>query len=141
MQVNAVVSEVLKMREAGPGAKAVVFSTWSRLLKVTSLALQRSRVPHVSLAAAQEERALSLKTFQTDPDCSVLLVVLSTLGEYSFPTPPQQTITSTISRTRLISRAFDVVWGGSGWSSTLHQDLHMRLEAVLVHAGHVSCPV
>ena len=36
LQVNAVVAEALKMRRERQGAKAVVFSTWSRLLKVIS---------------------------------------------------------------------------------------------------------
>lgn len=73
------------MRAHRKGAKAVVFSTWSRLLRVVSLALQRSGVPHASLAKAQDQRSSSLETFQKDPDCSVLLVVLSTLGEQSSP--------------------------------------------------------
>ena len=51
------------------------------MFQVVSLALLRRTIPHVSLATAQEERSSNLQTFQTDPDCSVLLIVLSTLGE------------------------------------------------------------
>lgn len=72
------------MRKQRGGAKAVVFSTWSRLLGVVSLALTKSHVPHVSLATSRskELRAAQLDTFIKDSSCSVLLIPLTTLGAY-----------------------------------------------------------
>lgn len=88
LQINAVVAEVMRMRAQRKGAKAVIFSTWTRLLKAVSVALTCNKVQHASLAAAQDQRSSSLEQFQTDPECSALLVVLSTLG-MSTSSPPE----------------------------------------------------
>ncbi len=69
------------MRRADPGAKAVVFSAWGRLLKLVGGALAANGLAHVSLAGAQPDaRAAALHRFLTDPDCAVILIVLSTGG-------------------------------------------------------------
>lgn len=80
-QVTALLVELAEMRRAEPGAKAVVFSAWGRLLKLVAGALQANGLPHVSLAGAQPDaRAAALHRFLTDPDCAVILIVLSTGG-------------------------------------------------------------
>lgn len=87
MQVTALLVELAEMRRQDPGAKAVVFSTWGRLLKLVGEALQANGLQHVSLAGAQpNSRAAALRRFLTDPDCAVILIVLSTGGV--FPGPP-----------------------------------------------------
>lgn len=82
MQVNAVVAEIVRLRSARDGAKAVVFSTWTRVLTVLGAALAANKVPYASLASTRTQRSSSLDTFQTDPSCTVLLVTLTTLGEH-----------------------------------------------------------
>ena len=80
-QVTALLVELAEMRRADPGAKAVVFSAWGRLLKLVGGALAANSLQHVSLAGAQPEaRAAALHRFLTDPDCAVILIVLSTGG-------------------------------------------------------------
>ena len=76
------------MRRADPGAK--VFSAWGRLLKLVGGALAANGLEHVSLAGAQPEaRAAALHRFLTDPDCAVILIVLSTGGARLFWTLPR----------------------------------------------------
>ena len=78
------------MRRADPGAKAVVFRAWGRLLKLVSGALAVNGLEHVSLAGAQPEaRAAALHRFLTDPACAVILIVLSTGGARLFWTLPR----------------------------------------------------
>ena len=80
-QVTALLVELEEMRRADPGAKAVVFSAWGRLLKLVGGALAANGLAHVSLAGAQPDaRAAALHRFLTDPDCAVILIVLSTGG-------------------------------------------------------------
>ena len=80
-QVTALLVELAEMRRADPGAKAVVFSAWGRLLKLVGGALAANGLEHVSLAGAQPEaRAAALHRFLTDPACAVILIVLSTGG-------------------------------------------------------------
>lgn len=80
-QVTALLVELAEMRRVDPGAKAVVFSAWGRLLKLVGGALAANGLEHVSLAGAQPEaRAAALHRFLTDPACAVILIVLSTGG-------------------------------------------------------------
>ena len=82
-QVTALLVELAEMRRADPGAKAVVFSAWGRLLKLVGGALAANGLEHVSLAGAQPEaRAAALHRFLTDPACAVILIVLSTGGAW-----------------------------------------------------------
>ena len=60
-QVTALLVELAEMRRVDPGAKAVVFSAWGRLLKLVGGALAANGLEHVSLAGAQPEaRAAAL---------------------------------------------------------------------------------
>ena len=69
------------MRRADPGAKAVVFSAWGRLLRLVGEALAANGIAHVSLAGSQPPvRAAALRSFLNDPECAVILIVLSTGG-------------------------------------------------------------
>ncbi|KAK9915395.1 hypothetical protein WJX75_008587 [Coccomyxa subellipsoidea] len=80
-KVTALLTQLAEMRSADPTAKAVVFSAWGRLLKLVGGALTANGLQHVSLAGAQPQaRADALKRFIHDPDCAVILIVLSTGG-------------------------------------------------------------
>ena len=69
------------MKQADPTAKAVVFSSWSRLLRLVEEALHDNSIPHTSIAGAQADtRVAALRRFMTDPECTVLTVVMSTGG-------------------------------------------------------------
>ena len=81
MQVSALLIELAAMKQADPTAKAVVFSSWSRLLRLVQGALQDNGISHASIAGTQAEtRGAALKRFLEDPDCTVLAVVMSTGG-------------------------------------------------------------
>lgn len=69
------------MKQADPTAKAVVFSSWNRLLRLVEEALQDNNIAYTSIAGAQADtRVAALRRFMTDPDCTVLTVVMSTGG-------------------------------------------------------------
>ena len=69
------------MKQADPTAKAVVFSSWSRLLRLVEEALQDNGISCTSIAGVQAaSRVAALKRFTKDPDCTVLTVVMSTGG-------------------------------------------------------------
>ncbi len=69
------------MKAADPTAKAVVFSSWGRLLRLVEEALQDNSIPYTSIAGAQADtRMAALHRFTQDPDCTVLTVVMSTGG-------------------------------------------------------------
>ena len=69
------------MKQADPTAKAVVFSSWSRLLRLVEEALHDNSIPYTSIAGAQADtRVAALRRFMTDPDCTILTVVMSTGG-------------------------------------------------------------
>lgn len=80
-QVCALLGELAALRSQDPGAKAVVFSSWGRLLRLVAEALSANGVGHAMLAgAAPAARAAALGRFARDPRCGVLLVVMSTAG-------------------------------------------------------------
>lgn len=69
------------MKAADPTAKAVVFSSWSRLLRLVEEALGDNSIAYTSIAGAQADaRVAALQRFIKDPDCTVLTVVMSTGG-------------------------------------------------------------
>ncbi|KAK9861722.1 hypothetical protein WJX84_002580 [Apatococcus fuscideae] len=73
--------ELGAMRGKDPKSKAVVFSSWGRLLSLIGEALKANGIAHVSLAGTQPEgRANALRTFLNDPDVMVITVVMSTGG-------------------------------------------------------------
>ena len=81
LQVSALLLELAAMKQADPTAKAVVFSSWSRLLRLVEEALQDNGIAYTSIAGAQAEtRGAALRKFVKDPDCTVLTVVMSTGG-------------------------------------------------------------
>lgn len=81
LQVSTLLLELAAMKQADPTAKAVVFSSWSRLLRLVEEALSDNCFTHTSIAGVQAQtRAAALKSFLTDPDCSVLTVIMSTGG-------------------------------------------------------------
>lgn len=80
-QVSTLLLELAAMKQADPTAKAVVFSSWSRLLRLVEEALSDNGFTHTSIAGVQAQtRAAALKSFLTDPKCSVLTVIMSTSG-------------------------------------------------------------
>jgi hypothetical protein len=73
--VSALLSELAAMRASDPGAKAVVFSSWGRLLRLAGAALSDAGLGHASLAGASPaEREAALHSFLHDPACAVLTV-------------------------------------------------------------------
>lgn len=56
---------------------AIVLWHW----QVVAHALDLKKIQFVSLASAKQDRHSNLETFKTDPNCSVLLIILSTMGE------------------------------------------------------------
>lgn len=69
------------MQDADPTAKAVVFSSWGRLLGLVGQALQANGVGYASLCGANaQQRQDALHRFLHDPTCVVLAVVMSTSG-------------------------------------------------------------
>ena len=66
---------------AAAGKKVVVFSAWSRLLRLCGHALTSAGLRWVSLAGSSPDaRAAALGSFKNDPECSALLVMMSTAG-------------------------------------------------------------
>lgn len=81
IQVSALLLELAAMKQADPTAKAVVFSSWSRLLRLVEEALKDNNIPYTSIAGAQaDSRVAALHRFMKDPKCTVLTVVMSTGG-------------------------------------------------------------
>ena len=60
-------------------------------------ALELKGISYVSLASAKKDRHSNLETFKSDPDCSVLLIILSTLG-----VPPS--VTNQISKSSVMKQ-------------------------------------
>ena len=73
------------MRSANPGAKAVVFSAWTRVLRLVASALSVNNIPSVSLTGAAaggaDARADAVAKFQSDPSVKVILILMTTGGE------------------------------------------------------------
>ena len=66
---------------AAAGGKVVVFSAWSRLLRLFGHALTSVGLRWVSLAGSiPDARATALESFKNDSSCSALLVMMSTAG-------------------------------------------------------------
>ncbi len=81
IQVSALLLELAAMKQADPTAKAVVFSSWSRLLRLVQEALKDNNICYTSIAGAQaDSRVAALHRFMKDPECTVLTVVMSTGG-------------------------------------------------------------
>lgn len=77
-KIAVMLEELAIMRDFDPGAKAIVFSSWGRLLRLVGEALTANSVGHTTLAGvtlAKREEALRL--FAADPNCTVLTVLLS----------------------------------------------------------------
>lgn len=69
----------LAVEDADPGAKSLVFSTWGRLLHLISAALTLNGVGHTCLFGAEPDaRRAALHRFAHDPQCRVLLLLMST---------------------------------------------------------------
>jgi E3 ubiquitin-protein ligase SHPRH len=80
-KVQALLGKLGALRAADPGAKAVVFSSWGRLLRLAGEALDAHGVGHATLGGATvAQREAALRRFMHDPDCAVLTVVMSTAG-------------------------------------------------------------
>lgn len=76
LQTHQLLMELGAMRAKDPKSKAVIFSSWGRLLRLIEDALAANGISHVSLAGTQPEgRANALRTFLNDPtvSCSTLL--------------------------------------------------------------------
>ncbi len=81
IQVSALLLELAAMKQADPTAKAVVFSSWSRLLRLVEEALKDNNICYTSIAGAQaDSRVAALHRFMKEPECTVLTVVMSTGG-------------------------------------------------------------
>ncbi|KAI8476606.1 MAG: P-loop containing nucleoside triphosphate hydrolase protein [Monoraphidium minutum] len=81
-KVSALLSQLADLRAAAPpGApppKAVVFSQWGRLLRLVGGALKDNGIPYAAMmGTSQSARESALSRFQHDPDCPVLLLLMS----------------------------------------------------------------
>ncbi|KAK9831775.1 hypothetical protein WJX74_008901 [Apatococcus lobatus] len=80
-KTHQLLMELGAMRAKDPSSKAVVFSSWGRLLRLIGEALGANGIGHVSLAGTQPEaRANALRTFLNDPKVMVITVIMSTGG-------------------------------------------------------------
>jgi E3 ubiquitin-protein ligase SHPRH len=79
-KVAAVLDILRDMKEDSEGAKCVIFSSWGRALRLVGDALTANRVKFASLVGASTKRAAFLDEFMHDPECTVLLVLMSTSG-------------------------------------------------------------
>ncbi|KAK3277407.1 hypothetical protein CYMTET_14581, partial [Cymbomonas tetramitiformis] len=77
-KITRMVCELATLR--ANGKKALVFSSWQRLLAVAAEALEDNGIPFCKLAGVPAKRRAALERFTTDPDCSVMLLPLSTGG-------------------------------------------------------------
>ena len=77
-------AELLDMKRRDPKGKAVVFSAWSRVLKLVSAALHVNGIKCVSLVGGMggvEARAHAIEQFQSEADIKVILILMTTGGE------------------------------------------------------------
>lgn len=71
LQTHQLLLELGAMQAKDPKFKAVVSSSWGRLLRLIEEALAANGISHVSLAGTQpEKRASALRTFLNDPNVS-----------------------------------------------------------------------
>lgn len=63
LQITYLLAALKKMREEDPGAKAVVFSTWTSVLQVVDLALRDNSIATASLGltGSHNHTAVNLK--------------------------------------------------------------------------------
>ena len=68
--------ELIK-RERSSAYKCIVFSQWTRLLDLTSYALNTAQIQNIGCyGSSEEERALAIDKFKKEQDCTVLLINL-----------------------------------------------------------------
>jgi hypothetical protein len=85
VQLSALLTEVAAMRACNPPRKAVVLSSWSRLLQLVEDALNSNGIGTARFwGPGSAARAVALRRFRTDPMCTVILVVMSNSGRYQF---------------------------------------------------------
>jgi len=80
-KVCILLEELAIMKSEDADSKAVVFSSWSKLLKLVGVALDGAGVEHATLCGASaQQRQAALHRFLHDPNCMVLTVLMSTGG-------------------------------------------------------------
>eukprot|EP00198_Chlamydomonas_reinhardtii_P009028 XP_001698365.1 predicted protein [Chlamydomonas reinhardtii] len=80
-KVAALLAELGRMGDEEPDSKALVFSSWGRLLRLVHEALVANGITCVSLVGGNPEaRQAALQTFLHDRKCRVLLLMKSTSG-------------------------------------------------------------
>lgn len=72
------------MRRCDPSAKSVVFSAWSRVLRLAAAALNENGIEYLTIvggAGGLSARADTIARFQKDPSSpKVMLILMSTGG-------------------------------------------------------------
>ncbi|KXZ54387.1 hypothetical protein GPECTOR_5g465 [Gonium pectorale] len=80
-KVSALLEELRRMSSEDPGSKALVFSSWGRLLRLVQEALVSNGVRCASMVGGDPTaRSAALSEFLHDPECRVLLLLKSTSG-------------------------------------------------------------
>jgi E3 ubiquitin-protein ligase SHPRH len=81
-KVAALLADFTEARARDPSAKAVVFSSWNRLLRLVGDALAGAGLGVAALggAAGPAAREAAVRRFRDDDDCAVLTVLLSHSG-------------------------------------------------------------
>jgi E3 ubiquitin-protein ligase SHPRH len=77
-KVEYVIKHMLKLRASKSPEKALIFSQWSPLLHLISLACKANGIKYVSLQGSTHERAHAVEKFNTDDTVTVFLLNSST---------------------------------------------------------------
>jgi E3 ubiquitin-protein ligase SHPRH len=86
MKLSTLLTELAAMRASDPPRKAVVFSSWSRLLQLVETALHDNGIVTARFwGGTNASRAAALRRFRRDPLCTVILIVMSTSGLSQLP--------------------------------------------------------
>lgn len=80
-KVAAVLDILANMKDSDPGSKCVIFSSWGRVLRLVGDALAANGVKFAGLAGANASKRVSeLHNFLHNPECTVLMVLMSNSG-------------------------------------------------------------
>ena len=77
-KITALLSHFSNMRSKDKGSKAVVFSSWGRLLRLANIAFDQAGLGNTTLLGTSPElRQQAVHRFLHDPDCVVLTLLMS----------------------------------------------------------------
>jgi len=77
-KLDALMERVEELREEGH--QVLVFSQFVEMLKLIQRQLVVTKIPHLLLTGQTEDRDELVKTFQSDPNCTVFLLSLKAAG-------------------------------------------------------------